>query len=386
MIKQMKTIRDIYVKNKTVLVRVDLNVALRDGKISDDFRIQAILPTINYLFGQNAKIILLSHLGRPSENEKQHSLWVVAKHLSELIKQEIVFIENLDKAKDTIDEMDFGQIAFLENLRFYDGEVDNDADFAKKLADLGEVYINDAFGVCHRMHASVVGIPKYLPSAIGLLVEKEIKVLSNVMENSQHPLVAVIGGAKISTKIKMIDNFLDRVDDLILGGALANTVIAAKGIAIGRSVVEKGMIEEVKKLELTNTKLHIPVDVIVSADVSGSAPKRIAPVGRTEENEMILDIGPDTINLFEQIIKLANMIICNGPMGLFEVDEFSVGSKRIISAIAESDGFSVVGGGDSIALLNQLGLKNKINHISTGGGAMLKFLSGEKLPGLEVIE
>lgn len=381
----MKTIRDFDVKNKKVIVRVDFNVVLKDNQIIDDFRIQASLPTINYLIDKGAKIILLSHLGSPSSNEQQYSLRSVAERLSELINQKVIFWESLNKAKDEVKRIEPKQVALLENLRFYKEEIGNGDNFAKQLAELGDIYVNDAFGVSHREHASIVSLPKYLPGCIGFLMENEIKILSEAMNNSKHPLVAVIGGAKISTKIKTIKNFLVKADDLILGGALANTVISAKGFAIGRSMVEEEMVEEVKNLQLTDIKLHIPVDVVVSTSQLGDAPARIAPVGKTEENEMILDIGPDTINLFEEIIKLAKMIICNGPMGIFEVDKFSIGSKRIIQAIAESNGFSIIGGGDSIALLNQLGLKDKINHISTGGGAMLKFLSGEELPGLAAL-
>lgn len=381
----MKTIRDFDVKNKQVVVRVDFNVVLKGDQIIDDFRVQASLPTINYLIKQGAKIVLLSHLGDPTSGEQQSSLRCVADRLSELINQKVVFWQSLNEAKKEVKKIKPKQVALLENLRFYEGEINNDDDFAKQLAELGEIYVNDAFGVSHREHASVVGLPKYLPGCIGFLMEREVKILSEAMDHPKHPLVMVIGGAKISTKIKMIKNFLDKADNLILGGALANTVISAKGFAIGRSMVEEEMVEEVKKLQLTNVKLHIPVDIIVSTDKSGAAPTRIAPVGKTEESEMILDIGPDTINLFEEIIKPAKMIICNGPMGIFEVDKFSVGSRRIMQAIARSDGFSIVGGGDSIALLSQLGLKDKIDHISTGGGAMLKFLSGEKLPGLAAL-
>lgn len=384
----MKFLRDFNFKNKQVLVRVDFNVPLEDSRIVNDFRMQAALPTIKYLLEQGAKVILLSHLGRPVNTEKQCSLEIVSQHLSELLGQPVKFLNDClsSQTKEGVKKIKSGQVVILENLRFYPGEVKNEPSFAKQIADLGEVFVNDAFGVIHRPHASIIGLPQYLPSCAGLLLEKEIKTLSKVLDKPEHPLVIIIGGVKISTKIKVIKSFLERADDLILGGALANTVISAKGFAIGKSIVEEAMIDEVKKLELTNTKLHIPVDVIASIDVQGQAPSRIAPVGHTKEKEMILDIGPDTSQLFSQVISQAKTIIWNGPMGLFEVEKFAGGSEKIAQAVAQNKGFSLVGGGETITLLDQLGLLEKIGHVSTGGGAMLKFLAQERLPGIEALE
>ncbi len=371
----MRTLRDIDVKGKKVLVRVDFNVPLENGRVVDDFRIRAVLPTIEYLRKQKAKVILLTHLGRPN-GKKVEELRVnpIAEKLSEFFS-----VEKLDDCVNVeIKEND--SVVLLENVQFHAGEKEKSPEFIKALTGLADVFVLEAFGQAHRDYASIT-----LPGACaGLLMEKEIKNLSEVLNNPKHPLVVVVGGAKISTKIKMIKSFLEKADDLILGGALANTVIAAKGLSIGKSVSEKSMEEEVKKLELTNTKLHIPFDVVVATDVS--APARIAPVGRTEADEMILDIGPDTISLYKDVIKSASMIIWNGPMGVIESEKFVKGSDQIALAIAESEGFSVVGGGESIILLEKLGIKDKINHISTGGGAMLNFLAGEKLPGVEALK
>jgi phosphoglycerate kinase len=388
----MKTIRDLNVKNKRVLVRADFNVPIGDDNRIDnkeDWRIEATLPTINYLLDQEAKIILLTHLGRPNGKILNgFCLDPIAQRLEELLGRKIIKLDDCqgEKVKARVKNIKQKEIILLENLRFCPGEAENDPDFAKELASLGEVYINDAFGASHRAHASLVGIPRYLPSGAGLLLEKEIKILSKISDQPERPLLVIIGGVKISTKIRVVRNFLKKADNLILGGALANTVIRAKGFAIGRSVVEETMIDEVKKLELTDTKLHLPVDVIVATDASGQAASRIAPVANTKEEEMILDIGPDTIGLFSRIISRAKTIIWNGPMGLFEIEKFASGSKEIARAVAQSEGFSVVGGGDSIRLLEELGLINKIGHVSTGGGAMLQFLAGEKLPGIEALK
>ena len=381
----MKFLRDSSVKGKRVLLRVDFNVPVGDDGLVDskeDWRIEASLPTINYLLSQKAKIILLSHLGRPGGRVVESlRLDPIAQRLEELLGHPVIKLNGL-----SCQDIKRGQIVLLENLRFYPGEGKNDSDFAKELAKLGEIYVNDAFGDAHRAHASMVGLPRYLPSCAGLLLEKEIRVLSEISERAERPLIVIIGGVKISTKIKVIKNFLKKADGLILAGALANTVISAKGFAIGKSTSEEEMVEEVKKLKLTNTKLHIPVDVVASIDSSGRASSRVAAVGNTKEKEMILDIGPDTIQLFGQVISQAKTIIWNGPMGVFEVEKFAQGSKKIAQMVAQSDGFSLVGGGETIALLEQLGLLKKINHISTGGGAMLKFLAGEKLPGIEALK
>ena len=388
----MKSLRDFNLENKRVLVRADFNVpGGDDGRVDEkeDWRLEATLPTINYLLKQKAKIILLAHLGRPGGQVIESlRLDPIARRLEEILNRSVVKLDDClgSGVEGRVKNIKEGEIVLLENLRFYPGEENNDSDFAQKLARLGEIYVNDAFGTIHRSHASIISLPRYLPGCAGLLLEKEVKILSNVLNKPAHPLVVVIGGVKISTKIKVIKNFLKRADELVLGGALANTVISAKGFAIGQSIVEEEMVKEVKKLELTNTKLHIPVDVIASIDAHGRAPGRIAPVGYTKEKEMILDIGPDTRQLFKQVISQAEIVVWNGPMGLFEVDKFSLGTKTIAQAVAQTKGFSVVGGGDTINLLEELNLISQIDHVSTGGGAMLKFLAGEKLPGLEALK
>ena len=387
----MKFLRDFNFNNKRVLVRADFNVPLgSDNKVDnkEDWRIQSTLPTIKYLLEQEAKIIILSHLGRPN-NRVVDSLRLdpIAKRLEELLNHPVTKLDDCigSEVKERIENIKSKEIIFLENVRFHPEEKANDSDFAKTLASYGDIYVNDAFSVSHRAHASLVGIPEFLPSCVGLLFEKEINTLSIILKNVKRPLLVIIGGAKISTKIRFMKKFLDKADDVLLGGALANTVVAAKGFAIGKSISEQKMIEDIKKMNLTNTKLHLPVDAIASIDPSGKKGSRIAPIGKTEENEMILDIGPDTVKLFENIISQAKTIIWNGPMGMIEAKEFINGSIQIAQSVANSKAFSIVGGGDSILLLEKAGLLDKIDHVSTGGGAMLKFLAKEKLPGIEAL-
>ena len=387
----MKFLRDFNFEDKRVLVRVDFNVPLGNDKQVDekeDWRLRAVLPTINYLSRQKAKIILLAHLGRPrGKKEKELMLDPVSQRLEELLNQKILKLDDCigPEVEKNIVKMNPGEIVLLENLRFYPEEKENSPDFAKQLAKLGDFYVNDAFGTSHRAHASINGLPKHLPNCAGLLLEKEIKNLSKVLNELENPLLVIIGGVKISTKIKFIEVFLKKADNLILGGALANTVIRAKGFAIGKSIIEEEMVDQVKKLELTSIKLHLPVDAVASVDVSGNKDSRIAPIGKTKEDEMILDIGPESEDLFRKIIFQAKVIIWNGPMGIFEVDKFAKGSREIAKAVVQSTAFSVAGGGDTIALLEQLNLFDKIDHVSTGGGSMLKFLAGEKLPGIEAL-
>ncbi len=359
----MKSLSDFDFKNKKVLLRADFNVSLGDdGQIDEkeDWRLEASLPTIKYLLDKKARIILMTHLGRPKGKfVKELKTDPIAKRLEELLNQPVKKVDGYE-VRDSKD-----QIILLENLRFNPGEEKNDPDFAKQLAQLGEIYLNNAFAVSHRSHASIVGLPNLLPSGAGLLLEKEIKALSKVLGQSEHPIVIIIGGAKISTKIKLIKSFLAKADHILLGGALANTALKAKGIDVKKSVVEDEMLEQAREF-IDNPKVHLPVDWI-------------------ESEQMILDIGKETIKEFEEIISSAKTIIFNGPMGLFEKKQFQPGSEKISQAIVESDSFSLAGGGDTIVLLENLGLLNKIDHVSTGGGAMLEFLSGKKLPGIEIL-
>lgn len=384
----MKTLRDLNLKNKRALLRADFNIPINDGVIdeNEDWRIRAVIPTINYIKNQNAEaIIIIAHLGRPGgKYDENYSLAPVAEYLEKISDYPIKFIKDFEKQKDEVKKA--RGVMMLENIRFWPGEELNDQKFAKNLADLGNVYINDAFADSHRAHASIAAIPKYLDSAAGLLLEKEVMILNEAMKNPKRPLAVIIGGVKISTKIKLIKKFLNIADHLILGGALVNTVLQAQGTAIGRSITESAMVGEVKGLELTNTKLHIPVDVVVSREPSGKSPSRVTGVGNVTEEDMILDIGPDTNVVYEQIIKTAKMIIWNGPMGLAEVEAFSGGTKATAKAVSESGAYSIIGGGDTVAMVRKLGLADKIGHLSTGGGAMLEFLAGDKLPGIEALK
>jgi len=386
----MKRLKDFDVKNKRVLVRADFNVSLdKNGKVLDDFRLRATLPTIEYLRQNQAKIILMSHLGRPKGKiTPEFSLAPVREKLEELTGQKIILSPDCvgEKTKQLAQALKDGDILLLENLRFYEEEEKNDPEFAGKLASLGEVFVNDAFGVSHRAHASVHAICRYLPSCAGLLLEKEISNLTQVRDNPQHPLTVVIGGSKISTKIKLIESFLGKAQDIILGGALANTVLHAQGIAVGKSFIETEMVDEIKNLKITDTKIHLPVDAILCTDNEAKGLCRFGPVSKTEEDELILDIGPDSEKLFGNIIKQSKMILWNGPMGLFEKEPFSHGTRAMAEAIANSLAFSVTGGGETVSYLESLNLVDKFGFVSTGGGAMMEFLSGDKLPGIEALE
>jgi phosphoglycerate kinase len=387
----MKSLRDIDTRNKRILVRSDFNVPLaKNGKVAPkgDWRLKASLPTIKYLLKQKAKIILLSHLDRPQGKVVEKlRLNPIAEKLEKFLGQSITKLDQCfgQEVEQKVNNLQQRKIILLENLRFYPGEEENNPDFAKRLARLGDVYVNDAFSVSHRNHASIVGLPQYLPSCAGLLFEEEIKTLKKFLKEPKHPLLVIVGGAKISTKLKLIKHFLKKADKLILGGALANTVLKARGFKVGRSIIEKEMIEEAKKLVLTKGKVYLPIDAVVSTDISGRAKSRNVSIDKVKEEELILDIGPETTRLFKEIISQARMIIWNGPMGLFEVGKFNSGSEETAKAVAQSSAFSMVGGGDTIVLLKQLDLFDKIDHVSTGGGAMLSFLAEEKLPGLEVL-
>ncbi len=384
----MKFLKDIEVAQKRVLVRVDFNVSLdAAGRVVDDFRLRATLPTIQYLKARGAKIILLAHLGRPKDKDK-FSLKPIVEKLSELLSQKVKLAPDCvgEEIKIMAQELKSGEILMLENLRWHPEEEKNDTFFAKQLAALGEVYINDAFGVSHRTHASVAAITQFLPSGAGLLLAKEVDNLTRVRDNPEHPLCAVIGGAKISTKIKLIQSFLNKAEDVILGGALANTMLHAKGIAIGRSFTETIDLPDLKNLEITSSKIHLPLDAVLCENQEGTGAFRIGAVGSTGEQELILDIGPDSQKMFAGIIARAKMVVWNGPMGLFESKSFDGGTISVAQAIVASGAYSVVGGGETVAFLEKLGFIDKFSFVSTGGGAMMEFLSGEKLPGVEALD
>ena len=387
----MKTIRDFNFEGKRVLVRCDFNVPLsQGGEILDDFRIRQTIPTIEYLIKNGAKVILMSHLGDPQENQKsKFSLKPVALRLEKLLKKRVKFLEDClsQKVEKEMGKMKEREVVLLENLRFHKEEKENDEKFAQRIAALGEIFINDAFGVSHRNQASVVGLPKYLPSGAGILLEKEIKVLSRVLEKPLHPLVAIIGGVKIETKIKVIEKFLQIADHLLLGSKIAETILMAKEILVGRKFPEEEILERIKKIDLTNPKLHLPTDGMMALASLNEKYSRIGAVGTLRKEEEIFDIGPETIRMFFEIIKTAKMIIWNGPPGYFEKPPFDTGTKKIAEAICRNySAFKIAGGGETDSFLHQSGLREKFDHVSTGGGAMLEFLSGKKLPGIEALK
>ena len=388
----MKTLEDFEFQNKRVLLRCDFNVPLSEKReILDDFRIRKTLPTIEYLKQKQAKIILISHLGDSEKGkEKKYSLKPIASRLEELLNQKINFIpdclgRNVEKK---IEKMKAAEVILLENLRFYPEEKENEPNFVRKLAQLGDIFVQDGFGVCHRSHASVVGIPRILPAACGFLLAEEIAILSQVLENPDRPLIVIIGGVKISTKIELVRQFLERADHLLLGGKIANTLLKVKGLYIKETweEEEEKLLKVLERINLTNPKLHLPVDGIIALSSLEERYLRQGAVGTLRKEEEIFDIGPETIETFKKIIELAKMIVWNGPLGYFEKPPFDKGTTEIAKAIVESDAFSIAGGGETIEFINKNGLTEKFNHISTGGGAMLDFLSGQLLPGIEVLE
>jgi len=379
----MKTIRDYNFSQKKVLVRCDFNVPIsEDGEVLEDFRIKAALPTIQYLSKNKAKVILLSHL---ELKEKIVSLAPIANKLKEIIGKKFEFIPDLigERAREKINQMREGEIVLLENLRFHKGEKEGDLQFAKTLSQFGDFYVNEAFSCSHRKHASIYILPRLLPSAAGFLLEKEVNTLSKILKNPERPLVSIIGGIKIDTKMKTILNLLEKSDHLLLGSKFGEIVLAHKAILVGREVPQEELLD---KIELTNPKLHLPVDGRIGLKDKNESYFRIGSIGTLKKEEEIYDIGPETIKVFSQIIKGAKTIFWSGPLGMFEDKRFAVGTKEIAEAIVKNHlAFKVAGGGDTIFALNSFSLLQKFDFISTGGGAMLEFLAGEKLPGLEAL-
>jgi len=378
-------------KNKRALVRCDFNVPISEkGEILDDFRIKKAIPTIEYLIKEKARVILMSHLGDPGGRVIENlRLTPVQDKLMEYLDLSVVKAPDCvgDKIEKWTYQMQNGEILLLENLRFHEEEEKGDEGFARLLAKLGDVYINDAFSASHRSHASITGVPKILPALAGFLLEKEISVLSEIMENPARPLVAIVGGAKIESKISVIKTFLEKADHLLLGGKIANSVLGVKGIYMDGTGLPEETIQVIKKVPLTSTKLHLPVDALVSPDSSGKPYVRESALAGIKKNELLLDIGPETINIFSRIIETAGTVIWAGPLGFFENPSFEKGTKEVARAIINNhQAFKVVGGGETIEFINKIGLAEKFNHVSTGGGAMLEFLSGEKLPGIEALE
>ena len=386
-----KIITDVDVDKKKVFVRADFNVPLNEnGVITDDTRIQKTLPTIRYLLDHQAAVILASHLGRPKGKAvAKYSLKPVAARLSELLGIPVQMAPDCIGAEtETMaGALQPGQVLLLENLRFHGEEEKNDPEFSRKLASLADVGINDAFGCCHRAHASVAGIAAFLPMAAGFLLEKEIRFIGGAVDHPAHPFTAIIGGAKVSDKIEVISNLLPKVDVMIIGGGMANTFLAAQGYGIGKSLVEADKIDLAKKLIAQaadeGKKLLLPVDVNVAETFSNDAAHKVVPADAVPEDWMILDIGTKSQELFARELEPMKLIVWNGPMGVFEMENFAKGTEAVARAVAHSQAVSIVGGGDSVSAVNKTGLANQISHISTGGGASLEYLEGKKLPGIE---
>ena len=384
----MRTLKDLDVKNKTVLLRTEFNVPVKDGFVHDDFRIQASIPTISYLRERGARIVILSHRGRPGGIvDPELSLRFISKYLERIGSFPVAFHENIldEHAKDIIKNLQAGEVLMAENIRFYPGEEANDKQFAAELAELGDVYVNDAFGAIHRYHASQVWLPTLLPSSAGLLIEKEVRELEAIRNNPKRPFVLIMGGAKVKTKIRVIQYFLKKADAICLGGIIANTILAYKGMSTGKSIVASGLEKYIKLIPLTDSTLHLPLDVIVSTDMSGEMPIREIAAGNVEEGEMILDIGRETRTLFSNIIKDAGTVVWNGPLGLSEVEAFARGTAYVARSLRDTKGRVIIGGGDVIDAVRSAGLEERIDFFSTGGGAMLEYLAGEELPGLEAL-
>lgn len=389
-----KTVRDLDVDGKKVLVRVDFNVPLNDkGEITDDTRITASLPTIQYLLEQKAAVILMAHLGRPKGQVKPElSLAPVAKHLGKLLGKKILFAPDCvgEAAQAAASKLKPGNILLLENLRFHKEEEKNDMEFAEKLASLADLYVNDGFGVSHRAHASVEGVTHFLPAAAGFLLEKEIHYVGQAVTNPLHPFVAIIGGAKVSDKIGVISNLLDKVDTLLIGGGMANTFLAAQGYKMGKSLVEEDKLDLAKELlakaKKNKVNMLLPTDLVMAAAFAPDAEHVTEKVKNLNQAYMALDIGAETSKAYAEALADAKMIVWNGPMGVFEMDAFCKGTEAVAKAVAKSRATSIVGGGDSVAAIEKLGLAKRITHISTGGGASLEYLEGKVLPGVAALD
>jgi len=388
------TLRDVEWSSKRALVRVDFNVPMHGDIITDDTRIRAALPTIEYLLGEGARVVLMSHLGRPKgERNLKYTLGSVAKHLQALLPGTTVHFASdcvSVLAEAATNRLQAGEILLLENLRFYAEEEQNDETFAAKLGSLGDIFVNDAFGAAHRAHASTVGVTKYLPVAVaGLLMEKEMDIMGRALANPERPFVAIIGGAKVSDKINVIENLLAKVDTLIIGGGMANTFLAVQGYEMGKSLVEtdaKGLAARlIAGAAVTGKTLMLPTDLVVATAFSTDAAHHVCLVSEVPVDEMALDIGPATSATYDAAVRAAKTVIWNGPMGVFEMPAFANGTLGIAKAMADVTGVTIVGGGDSVAAIEQAGLAHQMTHVSTGGGASLEFLEGKKLPGVEAL-
>ncbi len=390
-----KTVRDIDVAGKKVLVRCDFNVPMQDGKITDDIRIRSALPTIRYLIEQQAKVILMSHMGRPKgEPKPEYTLKPVADRLAELLEMEVKFIPSPTVVDAEVEaaaaELQGGQVMLLENTRYRKEETKNEEPFTGELAKLGEIFVNDAFGTAHRAHCSTAGLASYMPAVSGFLIEKEVKFLGDAVEDPERPFVAIMGGAKVGDKIPVIENLMKKVDCLIIGGGMSYTFFKAMGYEIGKSILDEESIglakELMEKAEAAGVELLLPLDTVCAEEFSNDSRQAIFDRDQIPADMMGMDIGPKTISLYTETLKKAKTIVWNGPCGVFEMPAFAEGTKAIAAALAESGAVTVIGGGDSAAAVEQFGFADKMTHISTGGGASLEFLEGKELPGIACLE
>lgn len=388
-----KTVKDIDLKGKKVFVRCDFNVPMDENRnITDNTRIVAALPTIKYLLEQNCKLILASHLGRPKgEYKPEYSLAPVAKELSKLLGKEVIMANDVvgEDATSKASNLKEGEILLLENVRFHKEETENDTEFSKKLASMAEVFVNDAFGTAHRAHSSTTGIASYLPAVSGFLIEKELKFLGNAVNNPERPFVAILGGAKVSDKIGVIDSLLEKVDTLMIGGGMAYTFFKAQGYEVGNSICEMDKLDLAKsameKAKQKGVKLMLPVDTKVGKEFKADTESKTVKYTEIPADWEGFDIGAETIKMFSDELRNAKTVIWNGPLGLFEFDQFAIGTNEIAKVLSEIDATTIIGGGDSAAAVKKAGLEDKMTHISTGGGASLEFLEGKKLPGIEAL-
>ncbi|MDU4670922.1 MAG: phosphoglycerate kinase [Finegoldia magna] len=390
-----KTLKDLNVENKRVLVRVDFNVPIKDGIITDTNRIEASISTIKYLIDNNAKVILMSHLGRPKgEPKPEFTLKPVADKLSEIIGQEVKFFDNDKVVDDSVIEkskqLQPKEIMLIQNTRFRKEEEKNDEEFSKELSQLAEIYVNDAFGTSHRAHASNVGVSKFLPSAVGFLVQKEIEIMGKALEDPERPFTAILGGAKVSDKIGVIENLLDKVDTILIGGAMAYTFIKSQGKDVGKSLIEEDKLDLAKSLlekaQEKGVKIFLPVDFVAAKEMTEDADSKVINIDEFTEDIAGFDIGTKTIKIFDEEIQKSKTIVWNGPMGVFEIKQFSNGTFEIANSLVNSDAATIVGGGDSASAIAKSGNKDKVTHVSTGGGASLEFLEGKVLPGIDCID
>ncbi len=387
------SVEDVKVQGKRVLLRVDFNVPLEEGKILDDTRIRAALPTIRYLVERKARVVLISHLGRPKgEAKPELRLDPVAARLAELLGQPVRKLGQVvgGEVRDAVDRLGEGQVLMLENVRFEKGEEKNDPALSRRLAETADLFVNDAFGAAHRAHASTAGVAEYIPAVAGLLMQKEIEVLTRCLHNPARPLVAILGGAKISDKINVLRRFLELADALLIGGGMANTFLAARGFDLGDSLYERALTAEAQAIaalsENGRCRLHLPVDLVVTPELKTGGSFKVVLPGAVGGGWKAVDIGPDTVQEYTRVIAGAGMIVWNGPLGVFEIEPFHRGTEAIARAVAGSRAFSVVGGGDVVAALETLGLAGEISFISTGGGATLEFWEGKELPGIAVLK